>query len=81
MLPMAPEQSRSLHVPDWIVDWDIPMRNVVFSEEILQKVEKVYETGLLEHCHGVQHCVEFITQVMLNCSASTMHNIVIAYVE
>ena len=65
-LPMlkGSQSSRKLSVPQWIVDWDIPMRNVELSSDMREKLVEIYrEEGFL-FCDDVAQCTDLITQVI-----------------
>jgi hypothetical protein len=58
-----PLPSQNLRVPSWIVDFDIPMRDVVIPNNCLQMLERIYIDHGFSHCKSVSQCTELITQV------------------
>lgn len=60
----SPLQSTKLRVPGWIVDWDIPMRQVSFSAGSLDQLAAIAQQGGLRLCRDTAHCQELITQVL-----------------
>eukprot|EP01038_Epipyxis_sp_PR26KG_P008640 gene8640-11680_t len=69
-LPMAcsakgePLNKRLLQVPSWVVEADIEMKPVIFSNDILNKLEEFSSDGHLRHCINCNEIMELITQVL-----------------
>eukprot|EP00981_Chlorochromonas_danica_P006971 scaffold1508_cov182-Ochromonas_danica.AAC.5 len=68
ILPMMIDcPSRKLKVPDWVIDWDVPMRNVQFSshaEEGLAMACSTSKQSSLRHSHSVEEARDLIVQVL-----------------
>jgi hypothetical protein len=70
-LPMAiksdgtPLPATKLKVPNWVVDSDIIMQKVTYSEDAMRGIEEAVLEKRLKHYSSVEEVVEFITQVIV----------------
>jgi hypothetical protein len=54
---------RSLNVPSWVVDSDIPMLPVKISDSSMQFIELAVGRNWLKFCKSKQEVIELVTQV------------------
>ena len=62
----TPLPVRTLEVPAWVVDSDIPMLPVHISDKAMEFIHWATEKKKLKFCKTEQDVIELITQVCVN---------------
>lgn len=57
-------QQRELEVPSWIIDSDIPMRQVIFTPEAEESLRSVVSKKGMRFCDSFEHGRDLIVQVL-----------------